>query len=267
MSVPGQRLRQMQHEVTRFDVSGSSHQQNHKRYVAEAAQCLRGAEDALDALRFLDKLMTSPFASRQQERQALNDIGEWLGLRLLHEPYLDRTTLAWELGWLQRLVAIRGAQAGFAGRAPPNQGAPLTGFSGRIAEIEKRRAIEARAARSRARLAPRKAPPRAVPEQLPDVFEVEFADVDAARDARRTARKREKAGKTKKQVWLPLKPIDGRLRELAKGLSCTLETKGCEAVFDDMVKGAGRPRAFWVAEVRTENGRQVVARITLERPA
>lgn len=268
MSARGDRLRQMEDEVARFRLSADDRDKNHKQYFSEALQYLRSASDTLEVLRFLDSLMSSPFARRPQQKQALGDVGDWLGGRMLREPNLDRDTLAYELGWMQRLVVIRqaqvrGKQAHSAYRqAPQGQQA---GFRAKLEAIEKRRSAEVMA-RVRAKVEPPKAPPRIAPERLPEVFEAEFVNLDAARKARRKARERETAGKPKKTVWIALKPVDGLLAELAKDLGCTLDTTGYEAVLDDIAKHAGTPRAFWVAEVHGEAGRLVVGRIELELP-
>ncbi len=273
MSAQGDRLRLLEREVGRFHLSSEDRDQNHKRYLAEALQYLRGVDDPLDVLRFLDKLLVSPFAKRAQQKQALSDVGEWLGARLLREPRVAHDDLAYELGWMQRLVMIRTAQTR-DDRAPgatrhgaaPNASSP-TGFRSKIEAVEKRRAAEAASVAVRAKVEAPKEPVRVAPERLPDVFEAEFADLTAARDARKKAREREKAGKAKKVTWLALRPVDGLLAELAKGLACTLDTSGCDAVFDDIAKRDGRPRTFWVSDAGSAEGRLVVARITLERPA
>lgn len=269
MSTRGDRLRQMEDEVARFRLFAYARDKNHKQYLSEALQYLRSASDSLAVLRFLDSLMSSPFARRPQQKQALGDVGEWLGGRMLREPNLDRDTLAYELGWMQRLVVIRQAQVpgnqAHSAHTPAPQG-QQAGFRSKIEAIEKRRSADVVMAQVRAKREPPKAPPRIAPERLPEVFEAEFVNLDAARDARRKAREREKARKPKKPVWIALKPVDGLLAVLAKDLGCMLDTTGYEAVLDDIAKHAGTPRAFWVADVHDEAGRLVVGRIELELP-
>lgn len=266
----------MEQEVARFRITSEDRDQNHKRFLAEAAQFLRNAEDSLDVLRFLHRLLFSPFASRSQPQEALRDIGNWLGARLEQDPWLDPKKLAYELGWMQRLVAIRRARLKAMSVRQPQQQPPghsprreRHGFESAIERIDRERSSRAVGAPSRVRAGGMKASRAeapAAPTELPGVFEAEFSDVNAARDARKKARERERAGKPKKGAWLSLKPVDGGLAGLSKGLCCMLDTKGCEAVFELMAKRAGVPCTFWVTEIKAEEGRLVAGRITLERP-
>ena len=262
------RLRQMEHEVARFHLSSDDRNHNHERFLSEALQSLRGASDPLEALRLLEALQRSSYARRPEPRQALADVGAWLGQRLRAEPNVDRDTLALELGWLRRVVVIRLAKATDARPATPyTRGGPLPALpdlAATIASIERARGPAKPVRPTKPEVAA--PPPRVAPERLPAAFEAEFADVGAARDSRKKAREREKAGKPKKVTWLALKPADALLSGLAKGLACALDTAGCEAVFEDMARRDGRPRAFWVADVRGDEGRLVVGRITLDRP-
>lgn len=265
MSVSPERLRQMEREVASFHIATEDRDQNHRRYLAEAAQYLRGVTDPLDVLRFLDALRASPFARRPQQKVAVADVGAWLGGRLLREPGLPRDVVATELGWMQRLVVIHRAKLEADGAGVSHGAAAVQdGFRGLIEAIEKRRTAEAAAAaKARVREEAPKPPPRVAPSTLPESFAAEFVDATAARDARKKAREREKAGKPKKEAWLALQPTDTLLRELAKGLACTLDTEGCGAVFDEMTRRDGRPVVFTVTALRREGERLVVGRIAL----
>lgn len=271
MSAEADRLLRLEREVGLFHLSADDRDQNHRRFLAEASQYLRTVDDPLDVLRFLEKLLASSYAKRPQQKQAVSDVGAWLAKRMLHEPRVARDDLSYELGWMQRLVLIRTSRMRAEGApSTTRHGAPSSASSPQdlqkmIVAIEKRRAAEAEAAKVRVRVEAPKEPVRVAPERLPDAFEAEFADLAAARDARKKAREREKAGKPKKVAWLALKPVDGLLAGLAKGLSCTLDTSGCDAVFDEIAKQDGRPRSFWVSGAREDQGKLVAASITLER--
>lgn len=267
MSSQGRRLGQLTQEVAGFHKPEKSGDQNHRHYLNEASQFLRHVDDPLDVLRFLDKLIASPFAKRAEQKLALTDVCRWLASRLIREPEVDKESLAYELAWLQRLAVIRSAKA--VGQPTKTTSARsskdrLTGFRGDIEAVEKRRGNLLAKAEQKRKIQPPLPAPRIAPKSLPAEFEVVFADIEAARSARKNAITREKKGKTKKVSWLALKPVDNLLNELARGLSCTLDTQGCDAVFADMAERAGRPLSFWVAEIRKEENRQIVERIILK---
>lgn len=266
MSARGDRLRQMEREIAKFHAPTDARDSNHKHYLAELAQYLRTVQDPLDVLRFVERLLASPYARRPQQKQALVDVGEWLFTRLLFEPRIERDVLAYELGWMQRLVLIRAASQGATqapaqtyGRAPQ---VTVPDFRAKIASIESKRAAPVIVKKYE----PPKPPPRVAPTQLPDVLEADFVDITAMREARKKARERQKAGRDVKTTWIALKPTDVLLVPLAKGLACTFETQGFDALFEDLTKRAGVPRAFWVSEIRSEDGRLVVGRIALAKP-
>jgi hypothetical protein len=145
MSTQGDRLCAMAFELRRFHPRADDRDKNHQHYFAEASQFLRTAREPLDLLRFVDRLLRSPFASRPQQRQALVDVGEWIFARLLREPSLDRDTLAWELGWMRRLVTIRNAEGAARASTAPHASrgrAPKTevpDFQRKIEAVERRR--------------------------------------------------------------------------------------------------------------------------------
>lgn len=268
MSVPGERLRQMELEVRKFHARSDDRDHNHRHYLAEVAQFLRTVQDPLDVLRFVERLIVSPFAKRPQQKQALSDVGEWLFARLLRDPRLERDALAWELGWMQRLVAIRDTTSspqapatsyagGGRGRGPEVQ---VPDFRKKIEAIERRRAEASTVSRAPKVVAP---VVRVAPERLPETFDVEFADLNAARAARKNAQDRKRAGKAPKPVWIALAPVDKILVVLAGNLGCSLDTEGLEAVFDDFAKRAGMPRPFSASDLRREGDRHVVGRVSL----
>ena len=83
---------------------------NHQRYLAEALQALkRGPSEqdggAIAPLMLLAKLQGSSYASRVEEKSALNVVGTWLERRLAREPNVATRRLALEIGWLRRLAA------------------------------------------------------------------------------------------------------------------------------------------------------------------
>jgi hypothetical protein len=266
----------MEGEVGRFSVPADGRDHNHEHYLAEASQFLRGVTDPLDVLRFLDKLWESRFAKRDAQKRAVDDVGKWLGARLLGQPDLSCEDLAFELGWLRRLVVIRArasqrdervSVASSRSHGPPvrasNAPAPQSSFRSFIRRIEQKREASHVSAPARSATAP-EAPRRVAPDRLPDVVEATFTDIASVRDARKVAREREKKGKAAKVAWLSLTPVDSLLIGLAKGLSCTLTTPGFDALYSDLTRQDGKLRSFFVTDLRGEEGRLVAGRILLQ---
>lgn len=266
MSVKPARFQQMEREVARFQLAAEDREHNHAKALAELLQALRRAADPLDALRFMGAMLQSSYARRPAPRVAYGDVFQWLAQRLRVEPGVAAAEVAEEAGWLRRLVVVRQAAApaayGGRGAAPA---APGVDVAQQIASVEKARDAwrAAQRAAARAHPAPAAAPARAAPTSLPPRFEAEFVDLKAVRDARKTAKDREKAGKPRKVAWAALRPVDGSLAALAKGLACTLDTPGLDALMDDIARRDGRPRACWVSGLRPEGERLVVGEITL----
>ncbi len=267
MIAQGQRLKKLAQEIHGFQKPENDQDQNHRHYLAEASQFLRQVDDPLDVLRFLDKLLRSPFTKRQKQKRALTDIGQWLFKQLIRAPHIDKNDLTYDLAWLQRLAVIRSAEAmgksSGSTSATPAKYQP-TDFQREIEAVEKRRQkllSEISANRKNPIPRPKK---RVAPSRLPTRLEVVFADIKAARDARKNAIKREKQGKSKKTNWLKLQPVDDLFSTLATGLSCTFETKGCDTIFAEMAEKGGAVRSFWVNGLRKDGDRLIVENITLD---
>ena len=204
---------------------------NHGSYLAEAFQCTRKGKDPLEAIRLLVAMWDSSYASRPDQKTALNDVGKWLEERLYRDPSARADAIALELGWLRRLARIAAAaQEREDAWGPRGASAPSLAFGKRVARIEEQREAAIRRAPVRAAATVMVAPPPP-PDRLPSVFEAEFVDFADARKARRTAREREEKGKPRKERLLEIRPTDPRFAPLAAGLVCSvMETQGCSRV-------------------------------------
>ncbi|MFT3765472.1 MAG: hypothetical protein QM820_08160 [Minicystis sp.] len=229
---------------------------NHGRYLSEAMQAMRDpvfAADAeadareapLRALRLLEAMWGGAFASRPDQRAALNDVGGWLETRLVREPKIDVSGLLVELGWLKRLARHHQAMAEEAGRRPnaqPGRGEQKS-FGRRLAELERKRRDAFAAARVEAARAPavkaQVAKPK-VEEPLPEVLAVEFDDFNKARDARKAASDRTKKGRDPKEAILAL--VGRRGAAAGVKLVCsTTRTEGMAEVFERIRNTSGAP--------------------------
>jgi len=260
---------------------------NHGRFLAELLETLTRSRDPIDALKLLRALWGSGFASREDERTALNAVGSWLELRLNREPGIDAAELAAEVGWLRRLSRFHardqpGRQDRAAGgpgqrpvrRTPTNDGPTFA------------RDVDALLRRRTQQLAARVGPLRestpvsgqsdvtkpsskttsVQPLTLPAVLEVNFADVKAAREARKARRDREKAGKAPKESFVQLRPVDSRLMALAQGLCCSIQSEGLEQVFQAMDRAGGALKPFFVCQLGSRDGRLVAAWAGMSAP-
>jgi hypothetical protein len=251
-------LEMLQGEARNFDTK------NHVSYLSEALQCTLNTSDPVAALKLLDAMWGSPFASGGEPQETLNDIGRWLETRLYREPEATHQAIAWELGWLRRFAKTAVATATHArDPRPSRRDKPIQEFGSRIDRIEQRRAEAALAHRQllleRAASPPPLPPPP--PTQLPAAFQVEFVDFKDARQARQTARKRAKEGKPTKERWIGLRPIDPTLAALAVGLVSSVSlVDGFDALFDV------NQNAFYVTALEERDGKKVVTAIAL-RPS
>lgn len=225
-------------ERLRGGAASSFDTDNHKSYLAEALQCVLETKDPVSALRLLMGLWGPPYAYREKQQPALNDVGKWLEGRLLRDPPASYEVIALELGWLRRFAAIaarrRDSHTPAAKRSSGTRlPKPQRAFGAQVAEIEKRRAAAVAKRGATARVDPPPPPPPPPPDRLPAVFAAQFVDFPDAREARKTARKRAKSGKPAKDRLLAVRPVDPQLIPLATGLVCSiLETAGIDAPFE-----------------------------------
>lgn len=241
---------------------------SHGGYIAEALQCTNATRSPVIALRLLDAMWDSSYASRIDQKIALNEVGKWLEDRLYREPSVTAEAVALELGWLRRLARIAEAShvAADEGRTRgshrPQE--PSQTFGKRIARIEeRRRETLAEATRTAIVLAPVDAAPPP-PDRLPPTFEAEFVDFSDARKARKTARDRDKSGKPRKDRLLPIRPKDPQLVPLAAGLVCSvLETRGFDAPFEASLRKNGADCAFHVTAMEERDGKRLALAISL----
>lgn len=260
MALPRIDMMKLQDAANGFDTK------NHVTYLAEALQCIRDTEDPVGALRLLHAMWGSAFASRDDQRAALHDIGMWLEARLYREPAATPGAIAMELGWLRRFAnsASASRESEHARRPDRREDRPTLQFGKRIDRIKERRNEAAKAAAAVAddhtrAPAPLPAPPP--PTQLPHLFQVELVDFMDARKARQTARERARNGRPAKERWLPLRPVDPRLRPLATGLVCGVHsTEGFDALFE------ADQQTFYVTALEERDGKKVAITIALQPP-
>ncbi|MBM3677892.1 MAG: hypothetical protein FJW96_08430 [Actinobacteria bacterium] len=213
-------------------------------YLAEAVHALRRGDDPVDALRLLADISSS-YASRREQRNALNRVGTALSSRIRRDPHVAAERLLLEVSWLKRLTT---------GLAAP-QGQPTDDW----ARPEALSALAQRRQRSeqgsRPRHDARKSEPSAKPPpaRLPDSFRAKFVDLAAARGARRNRNDRRKVGREPKDVRLDLRPVDPIYDALASGLHCrTNRSQGMDEVFEGLgVLEPGQDLHFTIVEVET----------------
>ncbi|MGK4007823.1 hypothetical protein WMF31_34725 [Sorangium sp. So ce1036] len=282
----GKELATLQAQAAGFSTS------NHVRYLSEALEATRATGDPVEGLALLRALPEAGYAGRrggeQKEIDALNDVGAWLEQRLLRDPRVLTERVVLELAWIRRHAGIAEAEAkaGRVGPRPAQQTRPggpgmqprhhpsahkALRFGDRIDRIRQRREEAERSAR--AAVAVVRAPPSAaaaparepLPDRLPDVIEVEFVSFAEARKARQDARKREKREKLPKERFLPIQPVDPRLRPLATGLVCSTWLAGFWDVVDSIAAADGVPRPFFVRGIQVRDGKLVVHAVFTER--
>jgi len=254
---------------------------NHGRYVSEAMQAMSDPAFAADAdtdareaplraLRLLDVMWGSAFASRPDQRAALNDVGIWLETRLVREPNVAAKDLLTELGWLKRLARHYQAMRDEAGReayAPPGR-ADHKGFGRRLADLERRRREAFAAARVEGAKATTAVVAAAKPkaaEPLPEVLAVDLDDFNKAREARKAAADRIRKGREPKEALLALVGRGGAAAGVRLVCSTT-RTEGMAAVLEQVRTTPGAPD--WHMEagglVKQGDGVVFVGRVSLK---
>ncbi len=283
----GSELARLQVRTSHFSSS------SHLRYIAEALQNTRISQNPVEALELLYAMWGTAYAKTPHEKKALNDVGTWFERRLVDEPAVDATRIALELAWAARLTRIAEAQASVkrdetANRASQdhrNRGGPHQRsaegllFGRHIAAIKQRRVnmlrsrevqADAEAQRNVRETLPR-AKPAVVevppPTSLPPFFEAEFINFSDARDAFHAARTREKAKKPPKERFLPIRPVDGRLRPLASNLVCSTLLPGFKGLFDAISATGGAERTFYIQGISEAQDKRMVIDLLLTPPA
>ncbi|GAB4520732.1 MAG: hypothetical protein Tsb0020_39340 [Haliangiales bacterium] len=267
-----------------FDASSNS-----RSFLAEAANCLRQTGDPLAPLELLVAMLGSPHASSDTQKPALRAIGTWLDRRLTREPDIPCARLAWELGWLQRLVSINAKfkqNASIDQRRQGPQGhrrhsrrqrrdqdeAPFGRF---IPQLRKRRReLLAGASADHERKAADTA--AATPTTLPDPCLAQLADIKTARAAWKRANDRKKRGKPAKDKLLAIHPVieadpdtQPAYRALAEDIRLSLlNTEGVKTLFDRTEAAGGKLMPFWIADADLEHQgeHRVAKRIYHTRP-
>lgn len=249
-------------------VAGSFGSKNHGHYLAEVMQCIRTTGDPVEALVLLRAMWASPYASRPEQKVALNDVGKWLEQLLGRDPKQTAETVSLQVGWLRRLTffatAEQHGQNAATHRSSAGQPRDVErAFGDRIDGIRRRRQESVKADGEEARR-PATPPP---PQELPLFVAVRFRDFLAARDVRKKAKERAKKGKPANEILLDLVPIDERLAPLSVGLCCsTAQTDGFDALFLESEKRNNVPVPFFVTDITTIDGKRMAKKIALTEP-
>lgn len=111
----------MQHlsaaELGKLEQQSRSFTIKHVRFISDALNVVQQGGDALDALALLSKMQGSTYAGREQEADALHDVGRWLATYLRDERrYVQSGELALRLAWLRRLAHIAEKDARTSGQ-------------------------------------------------------------------------------------------------------------------------------------------------------
>lgn len=248
--------------------AGSFGSRNHAHYLAETMQCIRATGEPVEALVLLRAMWASPYASRPDQKVALNDVGKWLEQLLGRDPKQTAETVSLQVGWLRRLTFFATAEQREqnAGSHRSQGGPPRDverAFGNRIDGLRRRREDAAKAERAEQR---RPAPPPP-PSELPATFAAKFRDIIAVREVRKTAKDRAKKGKPPKESFIDLIPGEERLIAIAAGLCCSMiQTAGLDGLFQEMEKSNNAPVPFFVTEVITIDGKRLAKRIQLTPP-
>lgn len=246
---------------------------NHTKYLAEALQCTIATGDPVQALKLLHAMWSSPYATRTDQKSALNDVGKWLEQLLGRDPKASVEQVSTQIGWLRRLARYYEKEKATSsqdreGRTESNRGKavanrPKLEFGERIDGIQKRRTD------TQVETLPKFRKP-ATPVQplcLPATFASAFLDFKKAREIRKLARARLKSGKPPKEAFLELVPVLAELKPLAKGLRCsTFQTEGLDTLFAEIEKRNNDIVPFYVVSVKIEEGMLLAAQITLKLP-
>lgn len=249
--------------------AGSFGSRNHAHYLAETMQCIRATGDPVEALVLLRAMWASPYASRPDQKVALNDVGKWLEQLLGRDPKQTAETVSLQVGWLRRLTFFATAeQREQNAQSHRPQGGPprdmVRAFGDRIDGIRRRRQ-ESVKAESEEASRPAAPPP---PQELPLFVAVRFRDFIVARDVRKKAKERAKKGKPTNESFLDLLPTDERLAPLAVGLCCsTVQTDGFDALFLESEKRNNAPVPFFVTDITTIDGKRLAKKIVLTQPS
>jgi hypothetical protein len=249
-----------------------------KTYLADVLDSLRQEDDPIATLMFLIALSGSPYARRNDQREAVDGVGRWLDERLRRDPGIAIERLRLELGWLRRMVIMNHAGAARTQRPPGTAHGPSTpqsaAFGNHLARLRQLRqaALGSRAqadARASARVSAPERRDTAPAPTLPEVFRVTFADINDLRKARKDAKKRAKNQQPAKDRQLALRPADATLAGLAADLRCwLLGTDGMPAVLAAMDAQSGIVPAFYVrrSDITDADVGRVVQRVALTPP-
>lgn len=236
-------------------------------YLADAGRCLADTRDPIEVLALLRAMWRSNHAKRDKQKDALAAAGTWLEGRIRRDFGISADQLAFEIGWLQRLVMVYGMpdEDGDDDRssARSNTEAPF----GAYIEIFRRKREAAQEARERspATSGGERGLTPVLPDQLPEAFEVRVTSWQGALEAFKNARKRRKDGKPPKDGLLDVTPVATELRHLGADLACSLlHTEGMATLVDHK----GDLPSFWIVtlDLTPRDGKRVPSRITFVPP-
>ncbi len=111
------------------------------KHVSPLSQLLKSLSnqvDPVDVLLLLSKLWDTSFASRSEQKEALNQVGSWLEQQLNSNPGVASAELSVKVGWLKRLARINEPHQQQTGKGQANQTLRLT-FGNQIERLRARR--------------------------------------------------------------------------------------------------------------------------------
>lgn len=249
MSIDSATLRRLEHDAAKLG------DRNHVGYLAEVMHALSvpGAEPT-EALRLLRAMWGTAYASREWQKQALNDVGRWLEREI--QDGVDAATLRQKVGWLKRL----------SGTGPQNAHSDSRSdrciFGDRLTQAKPQRPPKPTSPKRQVAKTPEVSVQPEVTRPLPDELVVQFTDFIAARAAYQSYKKRVDAGKAPKPKVLPLTPANPEFARAAKMLSCsTTETAGFAAVFRVIEASGGRAKPIRASDFVERDGKLIAGRM------
>ncbi len=232
-------------EMARLESDALAFNKEHISFLSEASNALfavdASKDPVIDALALLVGMWRGGFAPRDNQKNALNDVGRWIERRVKQDIRIDAERLRLEIGWLKRLA--KGKDAPDRGKKNERRGIRRE-FGDGLESL--------RQERDRFDRAPK--PPDVdeepkPPTELPERFEARFVDFKAAREARGNAKRRLRRGREPRDVLLAVLPTDAMIVPLAERLvASTTRTQGFHELFDRVEKSGGRSSAFEVTK-------------------
>ncbi len=259
MTLARQRYQQIPGEAARFSSKSHVSFLSDAMHAAQRADSEGRPDPGLESLNLLGCLWRS---CRPDQKNALNNVGQWLERRLTKADVktILQERIMEDIGWMKREATAVSASAADARTPGPRDTDPRgrretikRGFGD---DIEGLRLKRQRLRDKAERISDQPRAP-ASPIGLPARFEALFDDFILARGSVKKHRQRVSAKKSPRDKVFYLHPSSSDLTELAKGLYLsTLSTEGFLEFFDYASKKGGAAVAFFVEGTReTPQGR------------